>query len=92
MEQANAVAAQPRGIAWPAQCRLRVAALERPAGETLSAPAARLSERPDDVIADVDVRDVRTDGSHGWKDWNAPPPDDPLSWGVTVYRAGAAKP
>ena len=31
----------------------------------------------------------RSDGSHGWKDWNAAPPDDPLSWGVTVTRAGA---
>jgi hypothetical protein len=27
-----------------------------------------------------------SDGSHGWEDWNAPPPDDPLGYGVTVYR------
>ena len=31
----------------------------------------------------------RTDDSHAWNDWNAAPPDDPLSWGVTVTRAGA---
>jgi hypothetical protein len=30
-----------------------------------------------------------TDDSHSWKDWNAAPPDDPLSWGITVTRAGA---
>ncbi len=25
-----------------------------------------------------------TDGSHACKDWNAPPPDDPLNWGITL--------
>ncbi len=29
----------------------------------------------------------RTDGSHAFGDWNAAPPDDPLHWGITVYRA-----
>lgn len=29
----------------------------------------------------------RTDGSHSFGDWNASPPDDPLHWGITVYRA-----
>ena len=68
LEQADPISAQPRGIAWPAQCRLRVAALEGAAGETSSAPAARLRERPDDVIADVDLRDVGTDGRHDPRD------------------------
>jgi hypothetical protein len=35
-------------------------ALERAAGETSRAPAARLRERPYDVIADVDLCDVGT--------------------------------
>jgi hypothetical protein len=29
----------------------------------------------------------RTDGSHAFGEWNADPPDDPVSWGITVYRA-----
>jgi hypothetical protein len=28
-----------------------------------------------------------TDGSHSYGDWNAAPPDDPESWGITLYRA-----
>jgi hypothetical protein len=28
-----------------------------------------------------------TDGSHSFGDWNAAPPDDPMSWGITVTRA-----
>jgi len=27
----------------------------------------------------------RSDGSHSYEDWNAPPPHDPESWGITVY-------
>ncbi len=27
-----------------------------------------------------------TDGSHGWKDWNSDPPEDPLSYGITLFR------
>ncbi len=27
-----------------------------------------------------------TDGSHAFGDWNANPPDDPVSWGITVSR------
>ena len=68
LEQANTISAQPRGIAWPALCRLGVAALEGAAREASIAPTARLSERPDDVIADVDVRDVGTDRSHDPRD------------------------
>lgn len=30
----------------------------------------------------------RADDSHGWEDWNAEPPDDPLAWGVTVFGQG----
>lgn len=28
-----------------------------------------------------------TDGSHSFGDWNAAPPDDPESWGITISRA-----
>ncbi len=35
---------------------------------------------------DYELR-YRTDGSHAFGDWNASPPDDPLYWGITVYRA-----
>jgi hypothetical protein len=27
-----------------------------------------------------------TDGSHSFGDWNAVPPDDPETWGITLYR------
>jgi len=30
----------------------------------------------------------RSDGSHAYGDWNAAPPDDPESWGITVFRMG----
>lgn len=30
----------------------------------------------------------RTDGSHAYGDWNDDPPDDPESWGITVFRIG----
>ena len=29
----------------------------------------------------------RTDGSHSYRDWNATPPYNPKSWGITVYPA-----
>jgi len=32
------------------------------------------------------VLHYRTDGSHAFGEWNAAPPDDPLSWGITVSR------
>jgi hypothetical protein len=44
LEQPSAVAAQARGIAWPAQCRLRMLALERTARKASRAPAARLRQ------------------------------------------------
>jgi len=28
----------------------------------------------------------RSDGSHSYGDWNADPPDDPESWGISVFR------
>lgn len=28
----------------------------------------------------------KSDGSHSWRDWNDSPPNDPASWGITVYR------
>jgi hypothetical protein len=27
-----------------------------------------------------------TDDSHAFGEWNADPPDDPISWGITIYR------
>lgn len=30
----------------------------------------------------------RSDGSHAYGDWNADAPDDPESWGITVFRTG----
>ncbi len=68
LEQANPVAAQTRGIGGPAQRRLRMLALEGAARQTSSAPAARLRERPDDVISDTELRDVGTDCSHDSRD------------------------
>ena len=32
----------------------------------------------------------KTDATHAWRDWNAPPPDDPTLWGMTVAVAGPA--
>jgi hypothetical protein len=64
LEQATPVATQARRIVWSAQGRLWVLALERQAGETSSARAARLRESPHDVIADVDLCDVRTNLGH----------------------------
>jgi len=29
-----------------------------------------------------------SDGSHAYGDWNDDPPDDPESWGITVFRTG----
>lgn len=64
LEQGNSVAAQARWIGWPAECQLRVLALERPAGETSSARSARLRQRPYDVISDAEQRDIGTDCRH----------------------------
>lgn len=30
----------------------------------------------------------RSDGSHSYSDWNSDPPDDPESWGISVFRMG----
>ena len=61
LEYAQTVSAQSRRIVRSAQRRLRMLALEWAARKTSKAPAARLRERPDDVIAHVDLGDVRTD-------------------------------
>jgi hypothetical protein len=60
LEQADSVVTQARRIVGSAKCRFRVLALEGAARETSSAPAACLRERPYYVIADLDLRDVRT--------------------------------
>lgn len=30
-----------------------------------------------------------SDGSHSFNDWNAPPPQDPMNWGITLYLVEA---
>jgi hypothetical protein len=64
LEQASTALAQSRGIVRSAQRRLWMVALERAAGETSRATAACLRERPYDVFAAVDLRDVRANGGH----------------------------
>jgi hypothetical protein len=32
-----------------------------------------------------------TDGSHSFGDWNSDPPDDPESWGITLFRKGSVQ-
>ena len=61
--------------------------------ETTPAGGSSKNRRADRVLAlEAGTYTVRfkTDDSHAWKDWNAEPPDDPLGWGVTVYRASRA--
>jgi len=48
------------------------AAKNRMASETISLPAGSY------VVCFV------TDGSHSYRDWNAPPPYDPAFWGITI--------
>ena len=58
--------------------------------ETESAGGASKNRRLDRTLtldAGRYLARFRTDDSHGWDDWNADPPDDPLAWGVTVYDA-----
>jgi len=69
LEHATPVATQARRIVWSAQGRFWVLALERSAGETSSARAARLRKSPDDVIADAGMRDIRTDCRHDPRDF-----------------------
>src|SRR6202022_2406551 len=69
LEHAKTASGQSRRIVGSPQRRLRMLALERPASETSRARAARLRERPYDVIADVEVRDVRADSSHDSRDF-----------------------
>src|SRR5260370_7156850 len=52
----------------PAYCRLRMLALEGPAGQTSSAGRARLRERTYDAISDADLRDVGSDCGHDTSD------------------------
>jgi hypothetical protein len=68
LEYTHTATAQSRHIVRSAQRRLWMLALERAAGETSRARAARLRERPHDVIADTDLRDVRTDCSRDPRD------------------------
>jgi hypothetical protein len=58
---------------------------------TEHAGGATKNRRVDEVISlpagEYSVH-YRSDGSHSFRDWTADPPDDPLRWGVTVFRAG----
>jgi hypothetical protein len=57
--------------------------------ETIGAGGSNKNRRADRVLTlEAGTYQVRfqTDGSHAWKDWNAELPDDPLAWGITVYR------
>src|SRR5437660_1705945 len=64
LEQRNSIAAESRGINLSAQSRLRVFALERAARQTPSARSARLRQRTYNVISDMELRYIRTHGSH----------------------------
>jgi len=60
---------------------------------TEHAGGASKNRRADEVIslpAGEYTVHYRSDGSHSFQDWTADPPDDPLSWGVTVSRAGGS--
>lgn len=59
--------------------------------ETEPAGGARKNRLFDGVItlpAGSYVLHFATDGSHAYGDWNDEPPDDPESWGITVFRMG----
>ncbi len=59
-------------------------------GETRAAGGARKNRLFDGRIR-LDHGDYvvyfETDDSHSFDDWNQTPPDDPNSWGITLYRA-----
>ncbi|HXI20660.1 MAG TPA: hypothetical protein VNH46_06225 [Gemmatimonadales bacterium] len=58
-------------------------------GITLPAGGARKNRMFDGTItlpAGQYAVYFKTDGSHAYGDWNADPPDDPESWGITVRR------
>jgi hypothetical protein len=59
--------------------------------ETDPAGGARKNRLFDGVItlpAGSYMLHYATDGSHAYGDWNDEPPDDPESWGITVFRMG----
>jgi hypothetical protein len=60
-------------------------------GETEPAGGARKNRVFDGTItlpAGSYVLRYESDGSHSYADWNDAPPDDPESWGITVFRIG----
>ncbi len=61
LKQASSVAAQARSIAWSAQCRLWMLALEGTAREASRARSARLRQRPYNVIPNRELSDIGTD-------------------------------
>jgi hypothetical protein len=48
----------------------------------------RALERTIRLPAGSYVLRYKSDGSHSYGDWNADAPDDPESWGITVFRMG----
>jgi hypothetical protein len=69
LEQADSIAGQARSISPSTQGRLGISALEGPSGQASKARTARLGERTNHVIADADVPDIWTDGSHDARDF-----------------------
>ena len=64
LEQTNTAPAQSGGLAGPTQCRLRMKALKRAARKAPGASAAYLRKRPDDAVANMDLRHIGTDRGH----------------------------
>ncbi len=60
-------------------------------GETEPAGGARKNRAFEGTIrlpAGSYVLHYKSDGSHSYDDWNDDAPDDPESWGITVFRMG----
>ena len=57
--------------------------------ETRWAGGAKKNRKVDEVIhlpAGKYLLFYNTDGSHSFNDWNADPPDDPIHYGITLYK------
>ena len=59
--------------------------------KTSSAGGARKNRKVDQIIklpAGKYIVFFETDGSHSFNDWNDDPPDDPIHYGITLYKMG----
>jgi hypothetical protein len=57
--------------------------------KTTSAGGARKNRKVDQIItlpAGKYIVMFETDGSHSFNDWNDDPPDDPIHYGITLYK------